>query len=242
MQGEKLRGTKLRSSQIFSIIKQDLEIIIIDVKTKSEDSFELVCIETNRGTVECKYYKAEEADRGIVLVGGAGGDFQTPADNLYPRLGNYFEEKSVSSLNVKFRKTRNLAESITDVLVGIEFLKSENIKTFGLIGYSFGGAVSVQAAFNETDVKTIILISTQTSGLNPISFLPKETSVFIIHAEEDEVIPPELAVQVYEQAHEPKRIEIFDTKASHNLNETADEIYVEVKDWITKYLINKSEK
>ncbi len=242
MQGEKLRGTKLRSSQVFSIIKQDIETIILDVKTKSEDSFEFVCIETSRGKVECKYYTAEEADRGIVLLGGAGGDFQTPADHLYPRLGDYFKEVGISSLNVKFRKTGNLAESITDILVGIEFLKSENIKTFGLIGYSFGGAVSVQAAFNETDVKTIVLISTQTSGLNPISFLPKETSVFIIHGEEDEIIPPELAVQIYEQAHEPKRIEIFDTGASHNLDEIADEIYEEVRDWIIKYLIKIPEK
>jgi Predicted hydrolase of the alpha/beta superfamily len=157
-------------------------------------------------------------------------------------LSEYFKETGVSSLNIKFREVGNLAESVIDVLVGIEFLKSENIKTFGLIGYSFWGAVVVQAAFNETNVKTIVLISTQSYGIAPISFLPKETSVFVIHGEEDEVIPPEIAVQVYEQAHEPKRIEIFDTKASHNLNEIADEIYVEVKDWITKYLINKSEK
>jgi alpha/beta superfamily hydrolase len=225
MQGEKLRGTKLRSSQIFSIIKQDFETIILDVKTKSENSFELVCIETNRGREECKYYKAEEADKGIIVVGGAGGDYQTPADSLYPRLGEYFKGMGVSSLHVKFRETGNLGESITDVLVGIEFLKLENIKTFGLIGYSFGGAVAVQAAFNETDVKTIVLISTQSAGLSPISFLPKETSVFLIHSEEDEITPPEISVYAYEQSHEPKGIEIFDTKASHNLNEIADEIY-----------------
>jgi alpha/beta superfamily hydrolase len=242
MQGDKLRGTKLRSSRIFSILKQDFETFIVDVKTKLEDSFELVFIETSRGTVECKYYKAEEADKGIVLVGGMGGGFQTPADSLYPRLGEYFKETGVSSLNIKFRETGNLSESVTDVLVGIEFLKSEGIRTFGLIGYSFGGAVVVQAAFNETDVKTLVLISTQSYGIDPISFLPKETSVFIIHGEEDEIIPPEIAVQVYEQAHEPKRVEIFDTKASHDLDEIANEIYIEVIDWITKYLINKSEK
>jgi alpha/beta superfamily hydrolase len=242
MQGDKLRGTKLKNSWIFSIIKQDFETLIIDVKTKIEDSFELVNIETNRGRIECKYYKAEEADKGIVLVGGIGGGYHTPADSLYPRLSENFKETGVSSLNIKFRKAGNLAESVIDILVGIEFLKSENIKTFGLIGYSFGGAVVVQAAFNETDVKTIVLISTQSYGIDPISFLPKETSVFIIHGEEDEIIPPEIAVQVYEKAHEPKRIEIFDTKASHDLDEIASEIYVEVKDWITKYLINKSEK
>ncbi|WP_269851197.1 hypothetical protein [Methanosarcina horonobensis] len=156
MQGEKLRGTKLRSSRIFSIIKQDFETYIAEVKTKLEDSFELVCIETSRGTVESKYYKAEKADKGIIVIGGIGEGFQTPADSLYPRLSEYFKETGVSSLNVKFREAGNLAESVIDVLVGIEFLKSENIKTLGLIGYSFGGAVVVQAAFNETDVKTIV--------------------------------------------------------------------------------------
>jgi hypothetical protein len=69
MQGEKLRGTKLRSSRIFSIVKQDFETYIVEVKTKLKDSFELVCIETSRGTVESKYYKAEEADKGMIVIG-----------------------------------------------------------------------------------------------------------------------------------------------------------------------------
>lgn len=236
MQGTELKGKKLWGSQIILIAKHDLETNILDVKREPEDSFEFVQIETSRGRVDCKYYKAEEADKGVIMVGGVGGDFQTPADSLYPHLCEYFKGIGISSLNIKFRNVGNLPESVIDVLVGIEFLKSENIKTFGMIGYSFGGAVVVQAAFNENKVKTIVLIATQSFGLSPISVLPRDTSVFLIHGEEDEKIPPEISVYAYEQAHEPKRIEIFDTKASHSLDEVADEIYVEVKDWITKYL------
>ena len=53
--------------------------------------------------------------------------------------------------------------------------------------------------------------------------------------------PPEISVQAYEQSHEPKRVEIYGTKAGHNLHEVAGEIYEEVKDWITKYLGSKPE-
>lgn len=231
-----MKGVKLQGVQIILIVKQDLEIDILDVKREPAGSFELVQVETSRGRVDCRYYKAGEATKGVIMVGGVGGDFQTPADSLYPRLCEYLKGVGISSVNLKFRKTGNLRESIIDVLVGIELLKSEKIKTFGLIGYSFGGAVVVQAAFNEKNVKTIVLISTQSLGISPISFLPEDTSVFLIHGEEDEIIPPEVSAYAYEQAHEPKRIKIYDTKVGHSLDEVADEIYEEVKDWITKYL------
>lgn len=91
MQGTELRGTKLRGSQIIQIVKHDLETNILEVKREPEDSFEFVQIETSRGRVDCKYYKAGEADTGVIMVGGVGGDFETPANNLYPRLCDYFK-------------------------------------------------------------------------------------------------------------------------------------------------------
>lgn len=242
MQGAGLRGTKLQGTEIINNQKQELETVILDVIREPQDSFELVLIETSRGNVECKYYNAGETDKGVIMVGGVGGGYQTPANSLYPRLCEHLEGIGISSLNIKFRNTNDLAESVIDVLVGIGFLKSESIKIFGFIGYSFGGAVVVQAAFNEKNAKTIVLLSTQGFGLSPISLLPKETSVFLIHGEEDEKIPPDISVLAYEQAHEPKRIEIYDTKAGHDLDEVADEIYVEIKDWIGKYLESEPEK
>lgn len=172
------------------------------------------------------------------MVTGVTGDFDTPAEGLYPRLSADLKEIGISSLRIKFRNPKDLSEALTDVLVGMEFLKSENVGVFGLIGHSFGGAVVVQAAFNNKNVKTIVLLSTQGYGVAPISFLPKDTSVFLIHGEEDEVISPDVSVQAYDMAHEPKRIEVYDAKAGHKLDNVADEVYMEVKDWIMKYLKN----
>lgn len=82
-----------------------------------------------------------------------------------------------------------MAEAAVDVLIGIEFLKAENLRDFALIGHSFGGAVVVQAAFNEKNVKTIVTLATQSYGISPISLLSKGTSVLLIHGEADETLP-----------------------------------------------------
>jgi predicted esterase len=155
---------------------------------------------------------------------------------LSPRLSADLKKTGICSLRIKFRNPKNLAEALIDILVGMEFLESENVRIFGLIGHSFGGAVVVQAAYNNKKVKTIVMLSTQGSGIDPISLLPKDTSVFLIHGEEDETISPDVSVLAYNMAHEPKRIEIYDSKAGHDLDEVSDEVYVEVKDWIIKHL------
>lgn len=236
MQNTELRGTKLQGTKIVKIEKQEIETIILDVERDQKDSYEFVQIETSRGKVECAYYRAEGTDKGVIMVTGVTGGFDTPADSLYPRLSADLKGIGISSLRIKFRNPKDLSEALIDVLVGMEFLKSENIGIFGLIGHSFGGAVVVQAAFNNKSVKTIVLLSTQGYGIAPISFLPKDTSVFLIHGEEDEIISPDVSVQAYDLAHEPKRIEIYDAKAGHKLDNVADEVYVEIKDWIMKYL------
>jgi alpha/beta superfamily hydrolase len=236
MQGKGLRGVTVRGTEIISIEKQELETIILDVKREKKDLYEFVQIETSRGRIDCAYYKAEGANKGVIMVTGVSGGFDTPADSLYPRLSADLKKTGISSVRVKFRNSKDLAEALIDVLVGIEFLKSENVGIIGLIGHSFGGAVVVQATFNSKNVKTIVMLSTQGFGIDPISFLPEDTSVFLIHGEEDEVISPDVSVFTYDLAHEPKRIEIYDSKAGHELDNVADEVYVEIKDWIIKYL------
>lgn len=241
MQNMELRGTKLQGTEIIKIEKQEIQTVILDVEKEQKDSYEFVHIDTSRGRVDCAYYRAEGTDKGVIMVTGVTGDFDTPAEGLYPRLSVDLKEMGMSSLRIKFRNPKDLSEALTDVLVGMEFLKSENVGVFGLIGHSFGGAVVVQAAFNNKNVKTIVLLSTQGYGIAPISFLPKDTSVFLIHGEEDEIISPDVSVQAYDLAHEPKRIEIYDAKAGHELDNVADEVYVEIKDWIIKYLKNEND-
>lgn len=208
-----------------------MEVIILDLRREYVDSYELVSIYTNLGRVDCRYYRVEGTDKGVIMVGGIGGDFDTPADNLYPRLCEYLRVIGISSLRVKFRHPTDLSESLLDVLIGVEFLKTEKIKAFGLIGHSFGGAVVVQAVSNDKNVKTVITLSTQSFGISPISFLPGSISVFLIHGKADETLPPRNSVYGYNLAHEPNKIKLYEG-AGHSLKEVSEEVYIDVESWI----------
>lgn len=213
-----------------------LEADILDIKKESGDGFESVMINTSRGKVECRYYAAGDADKAVVMVGGIGGGFDTPANGLYPRLCTDLLDLGISSLRVRFRHPTDLAEAAMDVLVGIEFLKGEGISGFGLIGHSFGGAVVVQAAHNENAVKTLITLATQSIGISPISNLAEGVSLLLIHGDEDRTLPSGSSVYAYSLAHEPKKLTIYEG-AGHGLAEVSDEVYAEVKKWIENYLI-----
>ncbi|AKB82381.1 hypothetical protein MSBR3_1803 [Methanosarcina barkeri 3] len=223
------------------VIKKDkveeepLEVAILDINTEPRDSFELIRIDTSRGRVNCHYYRVEKADKGVIMVGGIGGDFDTPAEGLYPRLCADLKKNGISSLRVSFRYPTDLTEAVVDVLIGLEFLKTEDIRVFGLIGHSFGGAVVVQAAFNEESVKTVVTLATQSYGIGPISLLPESTSVLLIHGEADETLPPSSSVYAYNLAHEPKKIKIYEN-AGHGLKEISNKVYGEVRDWIIENL------
>lgn len=208
-----------------------LEANILGMKKEPRDGFESVMIETSRGKVECRYYAAGNADKAVVMVGGIGGGFDTPANGLYPRLCTDLLDLGISSLRVRFRYPTDLAESSMDVLVGIEFLKGEGITSFGLVGHSFGGAVVVQAAHNESAVKTIVALSTQSFGISPISSLAEGVSVLLIHGDEDKTLASGSSVYAYSLAHEPRKLTIYEG-AGHGLEEVSEEVYIEVKGWI----------
>lgn len=213
-----------------------LEADILGIKKESGDGFESVMIDTSRGKIECRYYASANADKAVVMVGGIGGGFDTPANGLYPRLCKDLLDLGISSLRVRFRHPTDLAEAAMDVLAGIQFLKGEGITGFGLIGHSFGGAVVVQAAHNENAVKTIVTLSTQSLGINPISNLAEGISVLLIHGDEDRTLPSGSSLYAYSLAHEPKKLTIYEG-AGHGLAEVSEEVHAEVKKWIENYLI-----
>ncbi len=114
-----------------------------------------VRLSTARGEIEARYYESDRPGRAAIFVGGIGGDFDTPAKGLYPRLCLELMPKGISALRVAFRHPTVLDESIYDVLAGLEFLKGKGITTAGLVGHSFGGAVVIKAAVLSDLVYTV---------------------------------------------------------------------------------------
>lgn len=199
------------------------------------EAYDLVEIETDRGTTFCRYYEAEGARDGLVMVGGTGGGFDTPGRELYPRLAKDLKNDRISTLRVRYRHPADLVESTVDTVLGLRYLESRGVRAIGLVGHSFGGAVVIQAAASDPAVRAVVAISTQEAGTGPVAELAGRAAVFLVHGDADPVIPHRSSEEVYRRAGEPKRLVIYEG-ADHILDEVAESLYVEVKAWLLKHL------
>ncbi|MDK2891345.1 MAG: hypothetical protein PWR21_1977 [Methanoculleus sp.] len=199
------------------------------------EAYDIVEIETDRGTTTCRYYEAEGARNGVVMVGGTGGGFDTPARDLYPRLAKDLPNHRISALRVQYRHPTDLVESAIDTVLGTRYLESQGVSAVGLVGHSLGGAVVVQAAANDPAVRVVVAISTQTNGTEPVAGLAGRAAILFLHGDADPVLPHRSSEEVYRRTHEPKRLVIYEG-AGHTLDEVAESLYVEVKAWLLKHL------
>jgi hypothetical protein len=156
-------GTDIESNNLYEIRENN-----------PEGKYLTVLLKTDRGKVECRYYPVEGAKLGTIWVGGVGGDFDTPSDNLYPSLCEKLKSNNIASLRVQFRHPQNIDEAAFDILAGVSFLETLGIKKIGFIGHSLGGAAVIQAATETILAKTVITLATQSSQID----LPRQQRLF----------------------------------------------------------------
>ncbi len=206
--------------------------LIREVRREGEvDGYEEVTLIVGRGEIACRYYPVSGAYIGAIWVGGVGGDWDTPASDLYPRLCEELKNDNIASLRVCFRYPTALDEAVYDVMAGVSFLEMEGIAKMALIGHSFGGAVAIQSAARSEAVKTVITLSTQSQGADLVSELSPDCSILLIHGEKDKVLPPDSSRVVYGMAHEPKKLIILQGNG-HSLDKSADKVRELIYDWI----------
>lgn len=201
----------------------------------AEEGYQPIKISTIRGSIECRHYNSRNAHSAALFVGGIGGDFDTPARGLYPRLCRELASKGISSLRVSFRHPTDLAESVFDLLSGLDFIRHEGVSAAGLVGHSFGGAVVIQAGASSDLVRTVVTLATQCYGADAVSSFRPGMSILLLHGKKDPVLSPRCSSIVYEEAHEPKKIMLYEG-AGHGLDEAAEEVHEEVLAWILKWL------
>lgn len=194
-----------------------------------------VRLQTERGIIECRYYEARGAHRGAVWVGGVGGGWDSPAQDLYPRLAEELVSYGIASLRVRYRQPSELSEAVYDVLAGSQFLASQGIDQLSLTGHSFGGAAAIQAAATTHAVRTVISIATQSFGAAAVASLAPRCSILLIHGTEDPVLPPACSIVLHRMAGKPRRLLLY-PGAAHNLDEVASEVHQAVKEWILQSL------
>ncbi len=215
---------------------QVLEMVVQGVEEgEPNDGHVPLSLLTSRGNVDCRYYAAPGARLGAIWVGGAGGDWDSPAHGLYPLLCEEMVANGISSLRVRYREANYLDECTLDVLAGIDYLERAGVEATALTGHSFGGAVVIQAAASSPTVRTVVTLATQSYGTGPAATLAPRCSILLIHGADDHVLPPASSEYVYRLAQEPKRVVIL-PHAGHGLDSVAAQVRSLVRDWIVEQL------
>jgi hypothetical protein len=191
-------------------------------------------LRTRRGAVEVLLYESPGAKAGALLAGGAGGGFDTPALGLYQRVGEELLRHRMSTLRLKYRHPTDLAESVHDVLAGVEFLVEHGLERVALVGHSFGGAVMIDAGAQSPWVSTVVGLAPQSYGTEAVSELAPR-SLLLVHGMSDAVLPPSCSLSIHERARGRKELELL-PGAGHVLDEAAESVFTRVRDWLLREL------
>jgi hypothetical protein len=110
------------------IYDESFEMIVQDVEVgeRHQEGYHPVKLTTSREDIYCRYYPVTGAKHAAIWVGGVGGDWDTPAKGLYPRLCEELTSEGIASLRVRYRYPTDLVEAVLDVLAGITFLDDRN--------------------------------------------------------------------------------------------------------------------
>jgi hypothetical protein len=170
----------------------------------------------------------------VLLAGGVGGGFDTPARGLFPRLGEELLRHGLSTLRVKYRNPTDLSEAVRDVLAGVDFLVARGLERVALVGHSFGGAVMIDAAARSPWVASVVGLAPQSHGTEAVAKLPPR-SLLLIHGLADTVLSPSCSLSIYDRARGRKGLELL-PGAGHVLDEDAERVFLCVRDWVLQEL------
>jgi len=221
---------------------QPVELMIQGARRgDSRGAYEPVTVETDRGGIEMRLYGVPEARAAAVFVGGESGGWDSPGRNrLYPDLCTDLQALGIAGLRVRYRNPNDLSDCALDLLTGLHFLAGDGVEIAALVGHSYGGAVVAQAAANSDGVRSVVLLSTQSHGIEAIAQVRSCCSTLVVHGTADEVLPPECSTYAYDLAPEPKRLSLYEG-AHHGLDEGGVRLRREVCDWIAGELGVKSQ-
>lgn len=201
-----------------------------------EDGHLPLRLATPFGQVPARLTGAAGAQRGIVVVGGVGGGFDTPARRLYPRLAARLAGEDVTGLRVAFRRPGELDACVDDLLAGVSFLAVGGVRHVALVGHSFGGAVAIRAAQRAPQlVRAVVALASQSYGTEAAADLGPASALLLIHGARDSVLPAECSRAIHRAARQPKRLVLLDG-AGHGLDEAADEVERETLAWLKEHL------
>ena len=186
------------------------------------------------GPVQVRLREAPGAKAAVLMVGGIGGGFDTPARGLYDRLAGELAESGVSALRVRFRRPGDLEASTSDVLDGLEELGRRGVEKVALLGHSFGGAVVIRAAVSDQRAAAVCTLSAQGHGTGEVALLAPRP-LLAVHGTRDPVLPPSCSADIVRRAGGNATLELVDG-AGHTYDAEADMVHDLVFGWVRERL------
>ncbi len=178
---------------------------------------------------------------GFVFVAGVNGGYEQPVDGIYGRLAEKYSKLGVHSVFVRYRRPHqhNFRHSVEDALAGVRYLRQQGVTYMALIGWSMGGAVTLHAAAETPEVRTIIGFAPQELYSEAVSRLGNR-SLLLIHSPNDLNVPYESSRGILDAApiDAKKRLHSVESIATdpdqHYLDGIAAEVDPVVQAWINE--------
>jgi fermentation-respiration switch protein FrsA (DUF1100 family) len=109
-----------------------------------------------------------------------------------------------------------------------------------LVGWSFGGAVVINAGAANDAVVGVATVASQTYGAEAVEELSPEKSLLLIHGTADRVLPYELSERLYARACEPKKLVLYPDDG-HGVGRHRSTMLEKLHEWSRNLLLGGSE-
>jgi predicted esterase len=184
--------------------------------------------------LECLHLAVEQPRAAVVWVFGAGGGFHGPAGGLYDRLGAALAPDGIASLQIAYRRPREMKACVADVLAGVTAMVEPAPMPIAVVGHSFGGAVVIRAGLASPLVSAVAALSSQLYGTDDVAGLAPRP-LFLLHGTDDEILPVRCSEVIHDRAGEPKVL--VRPRCRHGLDECRDEVDRALGDWLRAQLL-----
>ena len=192
-------------------------------------------IRTARGAVHGILHQAGSAQGAMVMFGGAGGGTHGPA-GIYEKLARRLQAEGITALRLEYRHPNYLKECVYDVLAAVEALRQQGIERVVLLGWSFGGAVAINAGAASDLVVGVATVASQTYGAEGVAELSPR-SLLLLHGTADDVLPHRCSVELYASAGEPKELVLYPGD-NHGITRHAAEMLEKLEAWCRELLLD----
>jgi alpha/beta superfamily hydrolase len=168
----------------------------------------------------------------VLWLSGVDGGLDGPFDGFYSLMAEQLQNVGLASAQLLYRSPGEFEASVREALLALAFLEQEGVQDVALVGFSFGGAVAIEAAAAHHRVATVVTLGSQEFGTDRVAEIAPRP-LLVVHAAGDEVMPVSVAWSIYERAGPDKKLVVLPT-SDHYLTDAASRVERLIQRWLLR--------